>query len=98
MRYALSRVIPIVVPIIPLCPLSPHVYMSAVNSVNSVNNVNSVNSVNSYSAVLPPSPMVFFSYECLIIRFCKQGTLQFCFFKPVLSIVVIILQVRHCPF
>ena len=24
------------------------------------NNVNSVNSVNSYSAVLPPSPMVFF--------------------------------------
>ena len=28
-------------------------------------------------------------------RFCKQGTLQFCFFKPVLSIVVIILQV-HC--
>ena len=26
-------------------------------------------------------------------RFCKQGTLQFCFFKPVLSIVVIILQV-----
>ena len=29
-------------------------------------------------------------------RFCKQGTLQFCFFKPLLSIVVIILQVRHC--
>ena len=25
------------------------------------NSVNSVNSVNSYSAVLPPSPMVFFS-------------------------------------
>ena len=31
-----------------------------VNSVNSVNTVNSVNSVNSYSAVLPPSRMVFF--------------------------------------
>ena len=29
-------------------------------SVNSVNSVNGVNSVNSYSAVLPPSPMVFF--------------------------------------
>ena len=28
---------------------------------NSVNSVNSVDSVNSYSAVLPPSPMVFFS-------------------------------------
>ena len=26
---------------------------------NSVNSINSVNSVNSYSAVLPPSPMVF---------------------------------------
>ena len=32
------------------------------NSVNSVNSANSVNSVNIYSAVLPPSPMVFFSY------------------------------------
>ena len=31
-----------------------------VNSANSVNLVNSVNSVNSCSAVLPPSPMVFF--------------------------------------
>ena len=30
------------------------------NNVNSVNSVNSVNNVNSYSAVLPPSPMVFF--------------------------------------
>ena len=29
---------------------------------NSVNHVNSVNSVNSHSAVLPPSPMVFFSF------------------------------------
>ena len=33
--------------------------VNSFNSVNSVNNVNSVNSVNSYSAVLPPSPMVF---------------------------------------
>ena len=30
------------------------------NNVNSVNSVNSVNNVNSFSAVLPPSPMVFF--------------------------------------
>ena len=30
------------------------------NSVNSVYSVNSVSSFNSYSAVLPPSPMVFF--------------------------------------
>ena len=33
--------------------------VNSVNSVNSFNSVNSVNSVNSYSAVLPPSPMVF---------------------------------------
>merc|ERR1711936_376351 len=26
------------------------------------------------------------------LRFCKQGTLQFCFIKPVMSVVVIILQ------
>ena len=32
------------------------------NSVNSVNSVNIVNSVNSYSAVLPPSPMVFLMF------------------------------------
>ena len=32
---------------------------NSVNSINSVNSDNSVNSVNSYSAVLPPSPMVF---------------------------------------
>ena len=30
--------------------------------------VNSVNSFNSYSAVLPPSPMVFFKWECLKSR------------------------------
>ena len=34
-------------------------HVNSANSVNSVNIVNSVNSVNSYSAVLPPSPMVF---------------------------------------
>ena len=34
--------------------------VNSVNSFNSVNSVNNVNSVNSYSAVLPPSPMVFF--------------------------------------
>ena len=33
---------------------------NSVNSFNSVNSVNNVNSVNSYSAVLPPSPMVFY--------------------------------------
>ena len=33
---------------------------NSVNSVNIVNSVNSVNSINSYSAVQPPSPMVFF--------------------------------------
>ena len=46
----------------------PHInsvnHVNSVNSVNSVNTINSVNSVNlnsanSYSAVLPPSPMVF---------------------------------------
>ena len=37
----------------------PHV--NSVNHVDSVRHVNSVNSVNSYCAVLPPSPMVFFS-------------------------------------
>ena len=36
--------------------------VNSVNSVNSFNSVNSVNSVNSYSAVLPPSPMVFLLY------------------------------------
>ena len=34
--------------------------VNSVNSVNIVNSVNSVNCVNSYSAVLPPSLMVFF--------------------------------------
>ena len=43
--------------------------VNSFNSVNSVHFVNSVNSVNRYSAVLPPSPMVFFdfpfrSYSC----------------------------------
>ena len=36
------------------------------NSFNSINRVNSVNSVNSYSAVLPPSPMVFY-FSCQYI-------------------------------
>ena len=40
--------------------------VNSVNNVNSVNRVNSVNSFNSYSAVLPPSPMVFFIYVHLI--------------------------------
>ena len=34
--------------------------VNSVNSFNCVNSVNNVNSVNCYSAVLPPSPMVFF--------------------------------------
>ena len=37
--------------------------VNAINSVDSVSHVNSVNSVSSYSAVLPPSPMVFFFYQ-----------------------------------
>lgn len=32
------------------------------------------------------------SYNIGFLRFCKQGTLQFCFIKPVMSVVVIILQ------
>ena len=61
--------------------------VNSVNSVNSVNNVNSVNSVNivgSYSAVLPPSPMVFLMLIALQILQCrlnlklKQLTLMFC--------------------
>jgi len=32
------------------------------------------------------------SYNIGTLRFCKQGTLQFCFIKPVMSVVVIILQ------
>ena len=38
-------------------------------------------------------PFLKLKFTLKISRFCKQGTLQFCFFKPVLSIVVIILQV-----
>ena len=38
---------------------SLYVISTVSNNVNSVNSVNSVNNVNSYSAVLPPSPMVF---------------------------------------
>merc|ERR1719348_577618 len=34
------------------------------------------------------------SYNIEFLRFCKQGTLQFCFIKPVMSIVVIILQAK----
>ena len=33
-----------------------------------------------------------YSYNIGTLRFCKQGTLQFCFIKPVMSLVVIILQ------
>jgi len=32
------------------------------------------------------------SYNIGFLRFCKQGTLQFCFIKPIMSIIVIILQ------
>merc|ERR1719402_1764929 len=32
------------------------------------------------------------SYNIGFLRFCKQGPLQFCFIKPVMSVVVIILQ------
>ena len=45
--------------------------VNSVNSFNSVNSVNNVNSVNSYSAVLPPSPMVFFQSEIVkVIKLC----------------------------
>jgi len=32
------------------------------------------------------------SYNISFLRFCKQGTLQFCFVKPVMSIIIIFLQ------
>lgn len=32
------------------------------------------------------------SYNIGTLRFCKQGTLQFCFIKPIMSLIVIILQ------
>ena len=47
--------------------------VNTVNSINSVNSVKSVNSVNSYSAVLPPSPMVF-SVSAVFLT--KQKTQQ----------------------
>jgi len=34
------------------------------------------------------------SYNIGFLRFCKQGTLQFCFIKPIMSIIVIILQAK----
>ena len=46
--------------------------INSVSSVNSVNHVNSVNSVNSYSAVLPPSPMVFFVNVFQDFDFCNR--------------------------
>ena len=59
-----------------------------IQRVNSVNSVNSVNIVNSYSAVLPPSPMVFFilgvlspsgPYQALIILVLSSTTRTTCF-------------------
>ena len=45
---------------VPLTPLVNSVNsVNHVNSVSSVYSINSVISVNSFSAVLPPSPMVF---------------------------------------
>lgn len=35
------------------------------------------------------------SYNISFLRFCKQGTLQFCFIKPVMSVIVIILQAKN---
>ena len=51
--------------------------VNSVNSFNSVNSVNNVNSVNSYSAVLPPSPMVFFftKYKVLFVLFAQMKNL-----------------------
>ena len=43
--------------------------VNSVNSFNCVNSVNNVNSVNSYSAVLPPSPMVFFLLKTMKMAF-----------------------------
>ena len=40
--------------------------VNSVNSFNCVNSVNNVNSVNSYSAVLPPSPMVFYIFNWIL--------------------------------
>ena len=41
--------------------------VNSANSVNSVKSVNSVNNVNSCSAVLPPSPMVFY-YVYIVVE------------------------------
>ena len=46
-----------------LLPFLRHVSQQCQTVSNSVNSVNSANSVNSYSAVLPPSPMVFFTFS-----------------------------------
>ena len=51
--------------------------VNIVNSVNSVNSVISVNSVNSYSAVLPPSPMVFFSLQFVALGSSVEEELFF---------------------
>ena len=49
---------------------------------NSVNSVNNVNSVNSYSAVLPPSPMVFllFCFVALFVYLVLQNICLHSFF------------------
>ena len=52
--------------------------VNSVNSVNSINSVNSVNSVNSYSAVLPPSPMVFLFFQSQENRAFKKYITAYC--------------------
>ena len=49
------------------------------NSVNSVNSFNCVNSVNSYSAVLPPSPMVFFLFNKCVLPSSRVSLAHFQF-------------------
>ena len=61
--------------------------VNSVNSLISVNHVNSVNSVNSYSAVLPPSPMVFFLYLLKLHKgvagqFFSAGVIELTHFSP----------------
>ena len=59
------------------------------------NSVNSVNSVNIYSAVLPPSPMVFFYSKFLFfvnLFFCPKCSFAILRFHLQLDVVCIIID------
>ena len=49
-------------------------------------------------APINPTPYLLFPLRIWFLsRFCKQGTLQFCIIKPLMSFIVIILQVIIKP-